>query len=68
MRAAAARAAAGVQQRRAAAASGSGGSGSGGGSSATDGVGAPFEMVSAGLHWLCKMSRQMLPLLFTLQW
>ena len=27
-----------------------------------------FEIVSAGLHWLCKMSRQMLPLLFTLQW
>ena len=27
-----------------------------------------FEMVNAGLHWLCRMSRQMLPLLFTLQW
>ena len=27
-----------------------------------------LEIVSAGLHWLCKMSRQMLPLLFTLQW
>ena len=27
----------------------------------------PFDKVKAGLHWFCKMSRQMLPLLFTLQ-
>ena len=27
-----------------------------------------FDTVRAGLHWSFKISRQMLPLLFTLQW
>jgi len=31
-------------------------------------AGGALETVSAGDHWLCKMSRQMLPLLLTLQW